>query len=249
MAEDSPTVEDLAAKLAELEKKLVTKERAEEIAAASALDVLKFYEKEVRDATEAARELTRAFEKREFARRVAASLDDRAIRRTLDDLVVETIQDELEQAVGQKIKDAFSSQLEDPEFAGKLKEIAGGGEADQEFAKELAERMDKIEQEALPQLVEKLLDKKLDEKLDEKLDKKLEENLDAVPVGAIVESAAEELDTEAMQQRVLEVARGSVREIVNTPEFKGVLDDKFKVMMNYLTQDVIPKQIRRMMGG
>jgi hypothetical protein len=249
MPADGPTLEDLAAKLADLEKKLVTKERAEEIAAASALDVLKFYEKEVRDATEAAREATRAFEKREFARRVAASLDDRSIRRTLDDLVVETIQDELEQAVGQKIKDAFSSQLEDPEFAEKLKEIAGGGEGVQEFAKGLAERMDKIEREVLPQLVEKLVDKKVEEKLDAKLEEKLEENLDAVPVGAIVESAAEGLDTEAVRQQVVEVAKGSIREIVNTPEFKGVLDDKFKVMMNYLTQDVIPKQIRRMMGG
>ncbi len=245
MPADGPTIKDLAAKLADLEKKLVTKERAEEIAAASALDVLKFYEKEVRDATEAARELTRAFEKREFARRVAASLDDRSIRRTLDDLVVETIQDELEQAVGQKIKDAFSSQLEDPEFAGKLKEIAGGGEGAQEFAKGLAERMDRIEQEALPQLVEKLLDKKLDQKLEEKL----EENLEAVPIGSIVEPADEGLDAEAVRQQVVEVARGSVREIVNTPEFKAVLEDKFKVVMNYLTQDVIPKQIRRMMGG
>ncbi len=74
-------------------------------------------------------------------------------------------------------------------------------------------------------------------------------------MAAILSATAEEKPHAAWKvnmdgiYRVLEVARGSVREIVNTPEFKGVLDDKFKVMMNYLTQDVIPKQIRRMTGG
>ena len=233
MAAKSPTDQDLAARVADLEKKLVTRERVEEIAAAAALDVLKFYESEVKKATQAAEEMTGALEKREFARRVAASFEDRACRRSLDELVVEVAQDEVQRALQEKVADAIAERIEDPEFAEKLKGPAGASEEISKqlegASKRLAERLDRIEQEALPQLVEELLGKRLDEKLDQKLDDKL--------------------DADALEQKVIEAAKGAVRDIANIPEFKAMLDEKFKVMMNYLAKDVIPKQIKRMTGG
>jgi hypothetical protein len=229
MAPGSPAEEDLAARLAELEKKLVTKERAEEIAAAAALDVLKLYENEVKKATRAAEEMNRAIEKREFARRVAASFEDRACRKSLDELLVEVVQDEVERALAEKLEDAVSARLKDPELAKKLQAPAGDGESDEfkQLSQRLAARLDKIEQEALPQIVKGQLDDRLGQKAGE---------TPGVP------------DDAALQQKGGEVSPDVVRGIANTPEFKAMLEEKFKVMMTYLAGDVIPKQIKRLMG-
>ncbi len=221
MVADSPVEQDFAAKLAELEKKLITRERAEEIAAAAALDVLKVYEIEVKKATRAAEEMRTVIEKREFARRVAASLEDRVCRKSLDELLVDIVQDEVERALAEKVADAVAAQLEDPEVAKKLQAQASGGEGEsgeddklEQFSQRLAARLDKIEQEALPQIVKGQLDERLGQK----------------PKGD-------------------PGAPGVVRDIANTPEFKAMLEEKFKVMMNYLVGDVIPKQVKRLMGG
>ena len=234
MASDSPAKEDFAAKLVEIEKKIMTRERAEEIAAAAALDVLKLYEGEVKKATRAAEEMNRVIEKREFARRVAASFEDRACRRSLDELLVDVVQDEVERVLAEKLEDAVSARLEDPELAKKLQGQGGEGDDDGEsdelkqFSQRLAARLDKIEQEALPLIVESQLDERLGQKLTEK------------PGGP---------DGASPQQKGADVSPGVVRDIANTPEFKAMLDEKFKVMMNYLAGDVIPKQIKRIMGG
>ena len=223
MASDSPAKEDFAAKLVEIEKKIMTRERAEEIAAAAALDVLKLYEGEVKKATRAAEEMNRVIEKREFARRVAASFEDRACRRSLDELLVDVVQDEVERVLAEKLEDAVSARLEGGEGD-------DDGESDElkQFSQRLAARLDKIEQEALPQIVESQLDERLGQKLTEK------------PGGP---------DGASPQQKGADVSPGVVRDIANTPEFKAMLDEKFKVMMNYLAGDVIPKQIKRIMGG
>jgi hypothetical protein len=60
---------------------------------------------------------------------------------------------------------------------------------------------------------------------------------------------AAKLDPAALQQQMSKVAESSIGDIANSPVFKEMLEAKFKAIMTYLTQDVIPKQIRRMMGG
>lgn len=245
MTTNGPANEDLAGRLGEVEKSLVTREKAEEIAASAALDVLKFYEKEVKEATQVAKELGRALEKRQFAQRVAESLSTRVCLQRLNELTEGVDEDELKLAVEARMRDAFSSQLESPEFAEKLKELVGSGGELQDISKRLFKRLVKIEQEGLPQLVEE----QVDEKLEEKLSAISADTITAKEEELVRRALAAKLDGQALQQQVLEVARSSIREIVNTPEFKSVLDNKFKVMVNYLSQEVIPKQIKRLMGG
>lgn len=60
---------------------------------------------------------------------------------------------------------------------------------------------------------------------------------------------AAKLDPKALQAQMSKIAESSIGDIANSPVFKEMLEAKFKAIMSYLTQDVIPKQIRRMMGG
>jgi hypothetical protein len=249
MAEDAAKKKKTADRLDELEKMILTKEKVEEIAAAAALDVLKIFEKEVRDATHAVKELGRAFEEREFARRVAATLDSRACRRKLDDMTSGVDEEAIAEAVEAKANEVIASRLEGPELAEKVNELAGaaagGGEEIQELKNRLAARMDAIEQEALPKLLAKLLD----EKLEEKFGAVSAEAIGARQEELVRKAIDEKLDEEGLQQVVIQSARGSLAEVVNTTEFKAALDDKFKVMLNYLANEVIPKQIRKLTGG
>jgi hypothetical protein len=226
-----PKDSDLAAKLAELEKKLITREKVEEIAAAQALDVLEVYKTDVVRAKEAAQELSKALEKRDFAKRVAASLDDRACTKALDKILVETFQDEVGRAIDEKMPEGVNARFEDAEFLEWLKSTLGIGEAQDdasarvdEVARNLAERLDKIQDEALPGIVERLLDQKLGAKI------------------------AERLSVDDLKPTIVEVAQGAVGEIANTDAFKKVLEDKFKVMIKYLTEEILPKQIRKILG-
>ncbi|MHC4202102.1 MAG: hypothetical protein ACYSU0_19090, partial [Planctomycetota bacterium] len=87
------------ARTVEPDQKFVTCERAEEIAASAALDVLKLYEGKARKAIESVEELARALERREFARKVADSLTTSVCRKALQEAVGDTIHFELEQAI------------------------------------------------------------------------------------------------------------------------------------------------------
>ncbi|MHC4247830.1 MAG: hypothetical protein ACYS9X_01750 [Planctomycetota bacterium] len=188
----------LAGNVQDLEKKLLTKERVERIARHEALT--------------AAMDL---LEKKEFTRRIAEVLDEKPVRKKLEEVGGGSKPGDLEETVALQAKNAFMELLDGNEFAGKVTELAGasGGGGD---AAQLEERVGKI-QEALPGLVDKIL--------------------------------ASKLDPKALQEQMSKIAESSISDIANSPVFKEMLEAKFKAIMTYLTQDVIPKQIRRMVGG
>ncbi|MHC4249793.1 MAG: hypothetical protein ACYS9X_11760 [Planctomycetota bacterium] len=251
-AKQAMLVEDLDRRLAELEQKLITREQTERIAAGAALDVLKVHESEMREAVKAIEEATAILEKRTFARKVAESLRTKVCRAEIEELVGDTVHYESEQAFEAKAKDIFSSQLETPEFARRLREIAGAAKEVDTASRRLATRLDRIEQEALPQRVEKLFNEKLEEKLGD------------VSAEAIVAK----LDDQILEQLLLGLARGAIndimnssefrsmldesllqatmRDVINTPEFKAILDERFKAMADFLSEDVVPKHIERL---
>ncbi|MHC5053662.1 MAG: hypothetical protein ACYTKD_02970 [Planctomycetota bacterium] len=86
-ARQATVVEGLDRRLAELERKLITREQAEGIAAGAALDVLKVHESEMREAVKAIKEATAILEKRTFARKVAESLRAKVCRAEIEELV------------------------------------------------------------------------------------------------------------------------------------------------------------------
>jgi hypothetical protein len=183
----------------ELEKKLLTKEKVERIARHEALT--------------AGMDL---LEKKEFSRRIAEVLDEKPIRKKLEGLGGGKPAD-IEKVVVAQSRGVFMELLEGKHFAGKIKELAGSAGKADKTAAQLAERIGKIEKEALPALVDKVL--------------------------------ASKLDPKALQAQMSKIAESSISDIANSPVFKEMLEAKFKAIMTYLTQDVIPKQIRRMMGG
>jgi hypothetical protein len=250
-----PTLEGLARRIAELERRLVTRGRAEEIAASAALDVLKLYESEVREAVEAGKEMTKVLQRREFARKVAESLPTRVCRRELEEIVADMVHFEFENALDERAKGVFASELETPRFAQKLQEIAGARREVDAASRRLAERLDRIEREALPERLERLFNEKLREKLGD----------------VSAETIAARLDGRALEQQMLQLAQSTVheivntpvfrsmlddslfqaamRDVVNTPQFKSMLDDKFKAMSEYLSREVIPKHVERLKSG
>ena len=184
----------LAGNVEDIEKKLITKERVERIARHEALT--------------AAMDL---LEKKEFTRRIAEVLDEKPVRKKLDEVAGGAGADDIQRAAELQAKNVFAELLEGKEFAEKVKGLGGSAGGD-----ELGQRIEKL-QGALPTLVEKTL--------------------------------AAKLDPKALQEQMSKVAESSISEIANSPVFKEMLEAKFKAIMSYLTQDVIPKQIRRMMGG
>lgn len=180
-------------------------------------------------------------ETKEFTRRIITLLDDKAVRAKLEQIAGSAVSPEqVEQIAELQAKNAIVAAMESEEFSEKVKALADTA-GSKDLAKKLMERMEKIEKEALPALVDTLVSEKLG-------------GLSETSIGAKVEAEVQKglagkLDPEAIKQQIVQVAAGSIREIANSPEFKAMLDEKFKVMMNYLTQEVIPKQIRRMMGG
>jgi len=246
--------QDSARTVEELEQRFVTRERAEEIAASAALDVLKLYEGEARKAIESVAELARALERHEFARKVADSLTTSVCRKALQETVGDIVHFEFEQAIDNAARKVFSSQLDTPKFATKLKEIAGASKEVDKASQRLAARLDKIEHETLPERVETLFNQRLQAKLSD----------------LSVETIAEKLDGKALEKQLMTLSGNAVRDVMgspdfkavveeslfhaamgniaNTPEFKALLDEKFKTMIDYLSQDVIPKQIERLGG-
>jgi hypothetical protein len=188
----------LAGNVQDLEKKLLTKERVERIARHEALT--------------AAMDL---LEKKEFTRRIAEVLDEKPVRKKLEELGGGGAPEGLDDTIALQAKNAFMELLDGNEFAGKVTELAGGAGGGGDAA-QLEERVGKI-QNALPGLVDKIL--------------------------------ASKLDPKALQEQMSKIAESSIGDIANSPIFKEMLEAKFKAIMTYLTQDVIPKQIRRMMGG
>jgi adenylate kinase len=206
-------------RMAELEETFVTAKKAEKMARheglTAAMDML---------------------ETKEFTRRLVELLGDEEVREDIPGLGGGGEDLELQ------VKSAFAEQLESTEFADKVKEISGdaGNAQDQ-----LVARLDKIEKQALPALVDSVLT----EKLTEKLGGIAPEALEASIGSKVQEALATHLDMEALNKQILEIAQQSIGKIANTPEFKEMLDGKFKIVMNYLISEVIPKQIRRQMGG
>ena len=249
------TLEELARKVDELERKLVTREKAEEIAAGAALDVLKLYEDQAKRAVESVEDLTRAFEKREFARSVAESLSTGVCRKALQETVGDIVHFEFEQALETKARKVFVSQLGTPRFAEKLKEIAGASEEIDRASQRLAARLDRIESETLPERVEMLFNQKLQDKLGdlspemiaEKLDPKVLEKQLMKLSGDAVRDVMTSPELKAVVEESL--FHAAMTNVANTPEFKALLDEKFNAMLEYISQDVIPKQVERLGGG
>ena len=203
----------------ELEETFVTGEKAEKLARHEALT--------------AAMDM---LETKEFTRRVVELLGDEDVREDIpgfggggEDLDLQ-------------MKSALAEQLESSEFADKVKEISGdAGDAQNQ----LVARLDKIEKEALPALIDSVMAEKLTEKLGGIAPEALEASIGT----KVQEALAAHLDMEALNKQILEIAQQSIGKIANTPEFKEMLDGKFKIVMNFLSKEVIPKQIRRQMGG
>ncbi len=170
----------------------------------------------------------------EFSRRIVELMSDEEFREEIPDLGGGGGGGE---ELDVQVKKVFAEQLDSDEFAEKVKGVSGGGD----IKKDLVARVEKMEKEALPTLVEKMLS----EKLGGVTPDALEANIGA----KIQEVLASQLDPEALNKQILEIARGSIAQIANTTEFKAMLDGKFKMMMNYIVQDVLPKQIRRLMGS
>jgi hypothetical protein len=179
-------------------------------------------------------------ETKEFTRRIADVLDEKVVRKKLQQ-VAGGDPDQMEQTAELQARNVFAELLESPEFSEKVTGLAGGSEEVKEVGQKLVERMDAIEKEGLPGLVEKLLTDKLSGVAPDAIAEKVQ--------ATVQEAIAGKLDPEALQQQVVEIAKSSIRDISNSPDFKAMLDGKFKVMMNYISQDVIPKQIKRLMGG
>ena len=249
------TLEELARKVDELERKLVTREKAEEIAAGAALDVLKLYEDQAKRAVESVEDLTRAFEKREFARSVAESLSTGVCRKALQETVGDIVHFEFEQALETKARQVFVSQLGTPRFAEKRKEFAGASEEIDRASPRLAARLDRIESETLPERVEMLFNQKLQDKLGdlspemiaEKLDPKVLEKQLMKLSGDAVRDVMTSPELKAVVEESL--FHAAMTNVANTPEFKALLDEKFNAMLEYISQDVIPKQVERLGGG
>ena len=203
----------------ELEETFVTGEKAEKLARHEALT--------------AAMDM---LETKEFTRRVVELLGDEDVREDIpgfggggEDLDLQ-------------MKSALAEQLESSEFTDKVKEISGdAGDAQNQ----LVARLDKIEKEALPALIDSVMAEKLTEKLGGIAPEALEASIGT----KVQEALAAHLDMEALNKQILEIAQQSIGKIANTPEFKEMLDGKFKIVMNFLSKEVIPKQIRRQMGG
>jgi enamine deaminase RidA (YjgF/YER057c/UK114 family) len=246
------SVAELAARVVELERKLVDKERVEAIAAGAALDVLKLYEKDIREAMEATREVGRTLEKRAFARKVAESLSSLVCRKAIEEPIADVVHYEFERAIEARAQDVFAAELQTPKFAKCVREISGASKDIESASRRLGRRLDQIEQEALPKRLEKLFNEKLEQKLG-----------DVSP-----EAIAQRLDTTALRRQMLSLARdtmqdlltsGELRAVINDsifqaamtnivkmPEFKALLDEKFKIMTDYLAEEVIPKRVKRL---
>jgi hypothetical protein len=249
------TVEELARKVDGLEREIVTRDKAEEIAAGAALDVLKLYEEKAKRAVESVEDLTRALEKREFARSVAESLSTGVCRKALQETVGDIVHFEFEEALETKARKVFVSQLGTPRFAEKLKQIAGASEEIDRASQRLAARLDRIERETLPERVEMLFNQKLQDKLGDLSPEMIAEKLD----GKVLEKqlmklsgdAVRDVMTSAELKAVVEESlfHAAMTNIANTPEFKALLDEKFNAMLEYISRDVIPKQVERLGGG
>jgi hypothetical protein len=206
-------------RMAELEQAFLTPEKAEKVARHEALT--------------AAMDM---LETKEFTRRVIELLGDEEVREDIPGFGGGGEDLELQ------VKNVFAEQLESSEFTDKVKEISGDASDVQE---QLVSRLDKIEREALPALIDNVLADKLTEKLGGIDPEALEANI----ATKVQEALGAHLDMEALNKQILEIAQQSIGKIANTPEFKEMLDGKFKIVMNYLSKEVIPKQIRRQMGG
>jgi broad-specificity NMP kinase len=167
-------------------------------------------------------------ETKEFARQVAALLDDGIVRDKIGEISGGSLD-------ASEVKNVLLKELESPDVIEKVK-AATGGDA-KELSQRLIERMDRIEKEALPAIVERLLTEKMGAVSEEAIE------------GKVGEMISQQLKPEDMEAQILKVAQDNIKDIANTPGFKAMLDEKFKVMMKYLTADVIPKQIRKLMGG
>jgi hypothetical protein len=180
-------------------------------------------------------------EKKEFARSIADVLELKPIRKKLAEIAGDSVSaDDVSKTVTKEAKGVFTELLDDPKFAKKLKAAAGGGDEVKEATKKLVDRVKKIEN-ALPALVKKMLKDTLGETPSGPSSKDIEE--------AVENAVASKIDAKALQAQVTQIAANSVKDISNSADFKAMLDGKFKVMTNYITKELLPKQIKRIMGG
>ena len=248
------TIEELTRRVEELEQKLVAKDRVEQIAASSALDVLKLYERDIREAVEEMKRFGRALEKREFARKVAESLATLICRRALEEPVADIVHFEFEKAVDARAQQVFDEELKTPKVAKRLREISGASKEVESASRRLARRLDQIEQEALPKRLERMFHEKVEQKLGD----------------VSAEAIASKLDVKLIRRQLVEVAHDAIGDmlvsgelknmlndsllqaamsnLVNTTEFKSLLDAKFKTMTEYLSREVIPKHLEGKSG-
>jgi polyhydroxyalkanoate synthesis regulator phasin len=248
---DVPTIEELNARVDDLERRFVTKERVEQIAASAALDVLKMYERDIREGVSAMRDFGRSLEKREFARKVAESLSTLVCRRALEEPVADVVHFEFEKAIDARAQHVFEEELRTPKVAKRVREIAGASREVESASRRLARRLDRIEQETLPQRLDRMFQERIDEKLGnvsaEAIAAKLDLRMLTGQVSEVARDAIGEMLFTGELQALLKdtLLQAAMNNLVNTDEFKKLLDEKFKTITKYLADDVIPKYINK----
>jgi len=190
------------------------------------------------------------FDSEEFAKRVNSAIGDRGAAAGSPGDMAETVRKE--------VRGALVELMESDLFNEKVglvitQQMAGAGgapdgeaaaalaaNAADEIRQDLAARMEKVEQ-ALPEIVARVIAEKGGAGADMSA---IEEKITAVVANKVL---GDKLDPALIQAEIKNQTPEVVKEIANSDEFKVLLDDKFKVILNYLKQDVIPKQVKKLL--
>ncbi len=77
----------------------------------------------------------------------------------------------------------------------------------------------------------------------------MEEKIGELVKEAVAEKLGSGLDPAMLENVLRQAAPAAVKEIAKSDEFKKTLDDKFRLIMRFLTEDVIPKTVKKLTGG
>ena len=66
---------------------------------------------------------------------------------------------------------------------------------------------------------------------------------------AVGEKLGSGLDPAMLENVLKQAAPAAVKEIANSDEFKKMLDEKFRIIMRYLKDDLVPKTVKKLTGG
>jgi hypothetical protein len=192
------------------------------------------------------------FDSEEFAKRVSSVVSERglggggggaapegdALHREVRGALVEFMESDL---FSEKINAAISQQGGAPAGGGGGNVEAMIKSAVEEIRQDLSQRMEKVEQ-TLPEIVAKIVvEKGIGAAIDPKM---IEERVTAVIADKVL---GDKLDPALIQAEIRNQTPHVVKEIANSDEFKVLIDDKFKVIMKYLKEDIIPKSVKKIL--